>query len=159
MLRRITMNTNGRLPWRRCAAFYSVGALGFLLQMGVLFVLAEGMKLHYLVATAAAVEAALLHNFVWHEFWTWADRVACCRDGLLGRLVRFHIANGLISLIGNLVLMRVLVGVLTMNFLAANAIAVAVSSILNFLAGDRLVFQGSMKPFSVWRHVLCAGRQ
>ncbi len=39
---------------------------------------------HYLVATALAVEMAVLHNFFWHRRWTWADRrdpehdVSCC---------------------------------------------------------------------------------
>jgi len=47
--------------------FNVVGILGFALQTGALFVLTHGPHpLGYLVATAAAVELAVLNNFVWY---------------------------------------------------------------------------------------------
>ena len=49
----------------------------------------------------------MLHNFVWHERWTWADRRFGGFAGpqTFARLVRFNVATGLISIVGNLVLM------------------------------------------------------
>lgn len=125
---------------RRWAAFYSVGGLGFLVQLASLYALVEGLGLHYLAATMIAVEAAILHNFVWHEHWTWADRRQDARGGLPGRLFRFHLANGAVSMAGNLISMKILVGFCGMNCLLANGIAAAASSVLNFLAGDLFVF-------------------
>ena len=49
--------------------------------------------------------------------------------------------NGLISLGGNLFLMWLLVSRLHMNYLVANASAIVVCSIVNFLVSDRLVFR------------------
>jgi putative flippase GtrA len=43
--------------------------------------------------------------------------------------------------VGNLVIMRALVGELHMNYVAANLIAVAVCSLVNFLLSDRVVFE------------------
>ncbi len=107
--------------------------------MGALFVLTSLAGVHYLIATALAVEAAVLHNFFWHEHWTWADRsVQGC---FLRRFVGFHLANGAVSLTGNVVLMRLLAGKLGLNFMASNALAIAICSIINFLAGDRIVFR------------------
>ena len=110
-------------------------------QMGTLFLLVGILDLNYLLATAIAVEAAVLHNFFWHENWTWADRASTCRDQWLRRLVCFHLANGMFSLAGNLVLMRIFVGGLGMNYVPANMLAIFLCAIMNFVAGDRFVFR------------------
>ena len=64
--------------WRSIATrwikFNLVGGMGIVVQVLVLLVLKTGLHLHYLVATALAVEAAVIHNFLWHERFTWADR-------------------------------------------------------------------------------------
>jgi putative flippase GtrA len=59
---------------------------------------------------------------------------------MLRRLFRLHVANGLISIAGNLLLMWLFVSRLHLHYFAANLIAIALCSILNFLASDRLVF-------------------
>jgi hypothetical protein len=61
---------------------------------------------NYLVSTAAAVEAAVLHNFAWHQRWTWRDRRPASAHETLGRLLRFHALNGAVSLAGNVRLRR-----------------------------------------------------
>ena len=59
---------------------------------------------------------------------------------LLARFLRFQLANGLISLLGNLALMRLLVGVLHLPVLWASLGAISVCGAVNFLASGRLVF-------------------
>jgi putative flippase GtrA len=132
-------------PFYRWLAFNSVGALGIVVQMGTLFLLVGIFDMNYLLATAIAVEAAVLHNFLWHENWTWADRANACRHLWLRRLVYFHLANGMFSLLGNLVLMRLFVGVMGMNYALANLIAICLCAIMNYLAGDRFVFRAAGK--------------
>jgi len=124
----------------RWLKFNSVGAMGIVVQLVVLASLTGLGGMHYLLATALAVEAAVLHNFAWHERWTWGDRREMDRDGLLGRLVRFHLTNGTLSILGNLVFMRLLVGGLGLHYLWANVTTIAICSILNFLVSDRFVF-------------------
>jgi putative flippase GtrA len=128
---------------KRWLVFNLVGGMGIVIQLGVLAGLTRVPGCHYLTATVAAVEAAILHNFVWHERWTWAERAGGGRVGMLGRLTRFHMTNGALSLAGNVLLMRFFVGDLAMNYIAANLSAITICSILNFFAGDRLVFVGS----------------
>jgi len=103
-------STYGPSVFKRWIMFNSVGAMGIVVQLSVLWLLAAHFNLGYLLATGLAVEAAVLHNFFWHERWTWADRTANCSNGFLKRFMYFHTANGVISLAGNLVLMQLFVG-------------------------------------------------
>jgi putative flippase GtrA len=128
-------------PVVRWLKFNGVGALGFLVQLACLAALQKGLHLHYLLATGLAVETAVLHNFVWHERFTWKDRAGGPLRERLMRLARFHLGNGLVSIAGNLVLMRLLVGVLHFRILFANIIAIAVCSLLNFVVSEWFVFR------------------
>jgi putative flippase GtrA len=120
----------------RWLKFNAVGLIGVGVQLATLALLVR-LGVHYLVATALAVETAVLHNYLWHRRWTWADRKG---RATAASLWRFHLANGLVSIVSNLVLMRVLAGWLGLPVLPANLLAIAVTSLLNFLLGDRWVF-------------------
>jgi putative flippase GtrA len=123
--------------------FNFVGGIGIGVQLSVLGVLVHVFKLPVLVATAVAVETAVLHNFVWHERFTWIDRTCDSqRRQIATRLVRFHAGNGAISLLGNLLLMQLLVGGFGLRPLVANGIAIAACALLNFVAGEWFVFRG-----------------
>ena len=133
------MEVPGR--FHRWIRFNGIGALGAGLQLAVLAALTRLTSLHYLWATGVAVEATVLHNFCWHESWTWRDRARATRRELWHRLGRFQLTNGLISLAGNLILMRIFAGMLGMDALAANIVAVLICSIANFAASEWLVFR------------------
>jgi len=128
--------------------FYAVGAAGVVVQLAALFFFKSGMGMDYLPATALAVEAAILHNFFWHERFTWRDRECGTGWERAGRLLRFNATNGGISLIGNIFLMRLLVGQFHLPILVANGIAILACSIANFMVGDRFVFRRS--PLWAW---------
>ena len=131
--------------FRRWLKFNSVGAMGTGVQFATLAALVSGLGLNYLAATAIAVETAVLHNFAWHERFTWKDRADGGRAGSLRRLLRFHLSNGLISILGNLALMRLLVGTLRVNYLAANLGTIAVLSLANFAASHAFVFRAEAR--------------
>jgi len=126
--------------FRRWLRFNAVGAAGVTVQASMLTLLVGLAGLHYLVATGLAVEAAVLHNFLWHWRWTWADRSGPGSHGFFVALLRFHLGNGLVSLTGNLAFMRLLVGTAGMNPIIANLLSIALCSLLNFLLSDRWVF-------------------
>jgi putative flippase GtrA len=127
----------------RWLAFSLVGVMGIAVQMTFLFVLASCFSLEYLLATGISVEAALLHNFVWHERWTWADRAGNSCGGIARRLLWFYLTNGALSLAGNLLLTQLFVERLGLNYLVANGLAIATCSIANFVAGNCLVFRNA----------------
>ncbi len=180
----------------RWCKFNLVGGMGIVVQFAALFLLKGALHFNYLLATAIAVEAAVVHNFVWHEQFTWVDRVsphpfkeetirinaetirigrrlqasrknsnlssplgaaeadptfsASCSAAAgtaeryrqsLRRLLRFNLTNGTVSILGNLALMKVMVGEGHMNYLLANAIAITLCSLANFLVSDAWVFE------------------
>jgi putative flippase GtrA len=128
---------------KRWMVFNSVGAMGIVVQMGTLLTLTSGLKLGYLSATGLAVEAAVLHNFFWHERWTWADRIESRGGCFIRRFLGFHLTNGALSMIGNLILMRFFVEKLGLKYICANAIAISLCAMLNYVASDRLVFHAT----------------
>ena len=120
--------------------FNFVGMIGVGVQFAALFLLRGVLGFDYLFATAVAVEAAVVHNFVWHEQFTWSDRVQSSWRQSVPRFVRFNLTNGAVSIVGNLALMRVMVGEGNMNYLVANAIAITLCSVTNFLVSEQWVF-------------------
>jgi dolichol-phosphate mannosyltransferase len=127
--------------------FNTVGVLGFTLQTATLFLLTHGAHaVPYLAATGIAVELAVLNNFVWHQRWTWRDRPSATIAETLGRLLKFNITNGLVSIVGNLVFMSLLVGRLGLRVTGANLISVAACSIFNFILADRIAFVTTPTP-------------
>jgi putative flippase GtrA len=123
----------------RWGKFNLVGAMGMGVQLASLAVFNRVMDGHYLWASATAIEVTLLHNFMWHLHYTWRDRR---EDGWLRPLVRFHLSNGLVSMLGNLALMRLLVQEAHLPVLAANVTAILCCSIANFCLGNNWAFAG-----------------
>jgi putative flippase GtrA len=131
----------GDRDWQKTALrwlkFNFVGLIGIGVQLLALTLLTSGLHLNYLLATALAVETAVVHNFLWHERFTWRDRVPKVR---LPQFIKFNLTNGAISIFGNVLLMRFFAGSLRVPYLAANLVTVTCCSVFNFLVGDRFVF-------------------
>jgi putative flippase GtrA len=124
---------------QRIVRFSLVSALGIGVQLATIWMLTEIAGMHYATATLAGVSAAVVHNFVWHRRWTWAERAAGA--GVLVTFAGFALGNGLVSIAGNLVLMVVLVGTFGVPAIVANSAAIAACGCVNFVVGDRLVFR------------------
>jgi putative flippase GtrA len=135
--------------WRvtalRWLKFNLVGGFGIAVQLAVLLGLKSGFHLNYLLATALAVESAVVHNFLWHERFTWADRVQPSWRKSAPRLLRFNLTAGGVSIAGNLALMKLMVGLGHLNYLIANGAAIVLCSLLNFLVSEEWVFEGKAK--------------
>ena len=140
---RLSRPSEARQRFFRWLKFNAVGGIGIVVQLAALALLRSLLKLDYLLATGLAVEIAVIHNFLWHERFTWADRPATRPVQSLVRLVKFNASNGAVSIVGNLVLMRLLVGELEFNYVVSNLVAIVVCSLANFLLSDRFVFDAS----------------
>lgn len=122
----------------RFARFAAVGAIGLVLQLAAL-ALFTAMGWPYVMAAAIAVELAALHNFYWHQRWTWCDRALPQRT-VGRRLVDYHLTTASIAVAGNVVLTGAIVEFFGARPLLANVAAVAVLAAANFGVADRWVF-------------------
>jgi putative flippase GtrA len=122
----------------RWGKFNLVGAMGMAVQLSALALLNRVSAGHYLCASAAAIELTLLHNFIWHVHYTWRDRPAA--GPRFRQFVRFHLSIGLASMLGNLVLMRLLVQEAHLPVLPSNLAAIVCCSLANFRLGNNWVF-------------------
>jgi putative flippase GtrA len=125
--------------WKRIGLFNLVGFAGFLLQLGTLTVLTRVFGWHYAIASAVAIELAILHNFLGHSRLTWADRRPSGARAWAARLVRDQAVKSLI-LAMNLTVTVVLVANTAIAAEVASVCAVGVCSVFGYLASDRLVF-------------------
>lgn len=147
LYREETQPRPARFDWpmilRRWGRFNVVGVGGFLLQLGVLWLLARVIGVNYLIATGLAVEISLLHNFVWHEMWTWKGMAI---EGRWRRLARFHLANGFVSIATNVLFTGLLVQVAHLPLLVSNTLAVGATALFNFAAAALWVFRDASAP-------------
>jgi putative flippase GtrA len=140
------------------AKFAIVGILGFLVQLSTLFVLIVLARWSWPVATLIAVECAVVHNFLWHERWTWARRLGPTTWlERADRFVRFNATNGLTSVAGNLIVTALLLAGAAIPPVAANAIVVVAVSLANFLSADRWIFRPSRTTCRIAVLVLAIG--
>jgi putative flippase GtrA len=125
----------------RWLKFNFVGAVGIVVQLVALKILNGGLGLHYEYATVMAVETAVIHNFVWHERFTWVERCGGNRSATLARLLRFNLSTGLVSILGNLAIMAVLHGRFHWPVMISNIVAIGTCALLNFVVSEHLVFR------------------
>jgi putative flippase GtrA len=126
------------MRWLR---FNLVGAIGVILQLALLTMLTHVAGIGSLTATMVAVECAIVHNFLWHQRFTWADRRTRQARLQIVRFMKFNVSNGGVSLLGNVALMQFLAGQAHMPAVTANGIAILCCSLINFAIGDRFVFR------------------
>jgi archaetidylinositol phosphate synthase len=112
----------------RWIKFNAVGVMGMGVQLCTLTVLVHIFNMHYLWATALAVEAAILHNFLWHLKWTCSDRTEIG----LGAFLRFNTTAGIVSIPGNALLAYVFVSSAALDPVLGNFLSILSLSVINF---------------------------
>lgn len=139
----------------RFGRFNLVGLMGAALQLVLFDLLMERFGLSAVVAAPIAVEIVILHNFFWHERFTWrGQRTVGLRQRAI-RLGRFHAGNALISLAGNTLLMYCLSHQLKAPPLGSAVTAIALCAPLNFLVADCWVYR---EPPLKWTGKKCTAQ-
>lgn len=119
-----------RRNWEQLAQFCVVGAVGYLINLGVYaLLLHEG--LHYLLAATLSFFVAVANNYWLNRHWTFRDRKA----GVAAQGMRFLLIS-LASLGANLLMLHVLIR-LGLGKLVGQAIAIVLVTPLNFV-GNKL---------------------
>jgi putative flippase GtrA len=125
---------------RRLGVFNAVGLAGFVIQVSVIAWLTRAGGWHHVPATIFAMQTAIVHNYLAHSRWTWADRPARTRRERCVRPLRYQAAKT-ISLVVNVALTAGFVAAAGLPPELANGVAVCLCAALNYLVADRLVFR------------------
>ncbi len=118
--------------WLQLVRFGVVGAIGFIVNLGVYAVFVHPVGVDYRVASVGAWLVAVLNNFVLNRRWTFDARGGLARFQALRFLIVSLVAEGF-----SLLLLTLFVQDAGIDKVAAQAMAVAASMPLNFL-GNKL---------------------
>ena len=116
--------------WVQLAKFCTVGAVGYILNLGVYSVLVDG-GLHYNLAAACSFLVAVTNNYLWNRLWTFRGQ----RGHIAYQGLRFFIVS-LLALGANEVLLTAFVAGGT-GKVVGQAIAVVLVTPINFV-GNKL---------------------
>ncbi|GBU15744.1 hypothetical protein AwPolaro_11220 [Polaromonas sp.] len=133
----------------RFIKFGLVGASGTVINIAVLYAAQDyalrgivdfDLRLNYSIALA--ITLATISNFYWNRRLTWHDRQRESHPPALVLFAQYVMAAALSIAIQSL-LTKWLANYL--HYLVANVIAIAIASVANFFANDRLTFRRSAK--------------
>lgn len=117
--------------WQQLGKFCVVGAVGYLINLGVYDALLHG-GLNYLVAATFSFLVAVTSNYIWNRHWTFREH----RGPVGVQGMRFFLVS-LAALGANLVVLHLLVAYGGLDKLPAQAVAIVVVTPLNFV-GNKL---------------------
>lgn len=117
--------------WIELAKFCTVGASGYVVNLGVYSLLLNLFNLHYALAATGSFVVAASWNYWWNRHWTF--REARGHFGVQG--ARFFVVSGVVYG-GNLALLSLLVAA-GIGKIVAEAAAIVLVTPLNFL-GNKL---------------------
>lgn len=134
--RRIGRGARKPENWAQLVRFALVGASGYLINLFVFWLATEFAGLHHVLAAVVAFAVAVTNNFLWNRHWTF--RAA---DGHAGFQAARFLTVSVISLGVNLAILQLLVALGVVE-LAAQAIAVAIATPVNFIGNKLWTFHG-----------------
>jgi dolichol-phosphate mannosyltransferase len=130
--RRVHLGVRKPSNWFQLVRFGLVGASGYIVNLVTFTLLVHGLDLDYRLAATGAFLVAVTNNFLWNRHWTFD-----ARDGHAGfQAARFLIVS-VVAFLFNLAFLELLVSVLGLPEVPAQALAVAFATPLNFV-GNKL---------------------
>ena len=125
----------------RIIQFQLVAWGGTLVNLGVLWLTKGVLGIPLIPAGALAIEIAIIHNFTWHYFFTWKDRVAGNPRDYFSRLLRYNLVTASIDFIVNLGILWGLVTFAGVHYLLADLAGMVAGPLFKFVANERLIFK------------------
>lgn len=143
-MRLITRLTRWMLK-HRFLKFGTVGASGTAVNLSVLYLAQEflfsavqPLPMRLNASLALAILCATANNFFWNRLWTWRDRQHRQHKSLLTQFGQYAMACW-VGIALQVVFTKLFVAYF--YYLFANALAIALASVFNFLVNDRWTFR------------------
>lgn len=122
-----------QFPLGRFIRFALVGVSGLVVDMGMLYLLYDGIGLRLTRSAIVAAELAIVNNFIWNDRWTFRDLAAQQRAKrqVLKRFLKFNLVC-LAGVVLKIILLNILFNGLHLNAYLANLIAILLVTLWNF---------------------------
>src|SRR3954452_19413392 len=130
--RRVHLGVRKPSNWLQLVRFGVVGASGYVVNLATFAVLVHVLDVDYRVAATGAFLVAVTNNFAWNRHWTFD-----AGDGHAGFQAARFLTVSVVAFLFNLAFLELLVSVLGMAEVPAQALAVAFATPLNFV-GNKL---------------------
>jgi putative flippase GtrA len=117
-----------------------VSAMGAVVQVATVALLGRITLMRPTTTAFLSVAAAVVHNFVWHERWTWLSRPA--RSGsTLVRLGAYAGSNGAVSAVVGVASAVLLAHVRAIGPVGASMLAIASAGAINYWVARRVIWR------------------
>ena len=131
--------SEGRLSLfaKHAAKFYLVGAIGVLINLGLLFSFTEFFGFWYMASYGIAIFASITSNFVLNRLWTFKDSLSVQRNR------KMYLKFLMVSFLGMGIQLGsafLLVENFAIYYIQAAQASIAVASGINFLINRRFTF-------------------
>ena len=131
--------------YARFLKFCAVGALGTLINTGILWLLTERFGLYYLLSSVFSIETAIISNFLLNDRFTFADRRRTAPSPFWIRMLKYNLISlsGLVINIGVLWLLTSAAGV---YYLLSNLAGIAAATLWRFTINSRWTWKTPERP-------------
>lgn len=122
--------------------FATIGAVGTLIHIAILFILTEFAGVYYMISAVIAFIVALTNNFFMNKFWAF-------KETSKGKNAKRYIIFTIIATIAFLVNITILYSVtefLNVHYLISQVIAIAISLWINFFGSKKWAFKSHELP-------------
>ena len=119
-----------------------VGSSGVLINLGGYVFLTRHLGIAPEVAPILSIEASLLSNFLFNNFWTFKYRII--KSGFSSRLFQFHLVAGLSGIINYAIFFAAYTS-LMMNDIFANLLGIGVAALANYLINSNWTWKKHLK--------------
>jgi len=134
LIRRIHLGARKPANWTQLFQFGVVGAVGYVVNLGVFTVLTLALDVEHIPAAVLAFCVAVSNNFLWNRVWTFRESAEGGHAGF--QATRFF-AVSLGGLAVNLAVLALLVDAFGAPDIPSQAVAIAVAVPVNFI-GNKL---------------------
>jgi len=139
------------LSIKRILKFQVFNWLGTFVNFPVLWLLHGVFDVHLIIASLFAIELAIIHNFTWHYFVTWNDRVHRNAADYFNRLLKFNILTGSVDLIVSPILLWSLTEYFGIYYLLSNLLIGFIVPFLRFIISEFFIFNLQIKHLAEQR--------
>lgn len=122
-------------------SFQLVAWAGTLVNLGALWLLKGFLDVPLVLAGACAIELAIIHNFTWHYFFTWKDRVGRTVGDYLFRLLKYNLITASIDFFVNLGVLFALTKYAGVHYLLSDIAGMIAGPVFKFIANEYLIFK------------------